>query len=165
MRGTILGQQVKVLKDDGCSTNVISREFVDKHRKFLNIQSTSFFINHSSKNSTEKANELVVNTEIQIGDHTYRSNWIVADCRYEILLGMLWHVACCPTIDYCSGMLKTGDIVLPSSRDRTSTIQIHNLGVKKFRSLLRKKKQNSEDFVVYQVRSINSLTCPSSTEK
>lgn len=58
-----------------------------------------FSINHSSRDVTVQTNEIVLDTEIQIGDHKYKSNWIVADCRYDVLLGMPWHVDCSSKID------------------------------------------------------------------
>lgn len=86
--GTVAGQQVTVLKDDGCNTNVISRTFVNRNRHLFNIKKTSVTIHHSNKKIIEKAEDVIVDAEIEIGSHTYRSNWIVADCRYDILLGM-----------------------------------------------------------------------------
>lgn len=41
--GTVMGQQVTVLKDDGCNTNVISKSFVDRHRSIRNIRKGVFF--------------------------------------------------------------------------------------------------------------------------
>ena len=33
LSGTMNGLSVRVLKDDGCNTNVVSREFLDKYRR------------------------------------------------------------------------------------------------------------------------------------
>lgn len=158
MCGNVLGQQFTVLKDDCCNANVMSHSFVNKHKEYLNIRKTSFLINHSNKDSVEEATEIVVDTEIQIVYHRYKSNWFVADCRYDILLVMPWHVSCSPKVKYNSGTLKTGGVPLPSSRYATRTIPVQNIGVKKFRSLLRKKKRHSPDFVVYQLRSLNNFS-------
>lgn len=156
MLGTVAGQQVNVLKDDGCNTNVMSTSFVNKNRHLLNIAKKSAIINHSNSKTTEKASEIVLETEVEIGPLKYRSNWIVADCRYDILLGMPWHVHCKPSIDYETGELKTGNVILPTHKDSSRTIKVQNIVVKKFRSLLRKKKRNSADFIVFRLTSVNS---------
>lgn len=157
MDGILAGGQVSILKDDGCNTNVISKSYVNRHRHALNIVKGRFEINHSNKNTTKEANEVVLNTPVQIGSHIYHSNWIVADCRYDILLGMPWNVQCKPKIDYVTGSLRVDGADLPTTRDRGASVKIHNLGVKKFRSLLRKKKKTSDDFVVFRVQSINNV--------
>lgn len=92
--GTVVGQQVVVLKDDGCNTNVMSTSFVNKNLHLVNIKGTSVTINHSNREVTEDVNEIVVDAEIQMGSHKYKSSWIVADCRFDVLLGMPWRVEC-----------------------------------------------------------------------
>lgn len=84
--GVIVGQQVVSLKDDGCNTNVLSKTFVDRNRQHLDIRKTTFLIQHYNKESNEQAPEVVIDAEIQIGSHFCRSNWIVAECRYDVLL-------------------------------------------------------------------------------
>lgn len=158
MKGLLAGRQVNILKDDGCNTNVISKSFVNQHRHLLKIKPASIIINHSDKNATEKAQEMVMDTEIRIGPRIYKSNWIVADCRYDILLGMSWHVECCPVIDYTTGKLRTQNVFLPSSRDTGRAVTVQNIGVKKFRSIIRKNLKKNGGIEVYQLRCINNLT-------
>lgn len=62
-----------------------------------------------------------------------------------------------PRIHYDNGELKVGDDTLPTCQDPSRTLSVSTMGLKKFRSLIRKKKKNSESFSVYQVRSINAL--------
>lgn len=71
---------------------------------------------------------------------------------------------CRLTIYYRTGKLEVDGISLPATRDRSESVKIHNIGVKKFRLLLRKKKRNSDDFIVYQVRNINNLTTACSSD-
>lgn len=52
---------------------------------------------------------------------------------------------------YNKQRLTIGDAFLPITDHTTASATIQNLGVKKFRSLL-KKKLNSEDFEEYQVK-------------
>lgn len=155
--GTVAGQQVTILKDDGCNTNVMAKSFVDKNLRLLNIRKTQVKVNHSDKDVSEDANEIVIDAELEIGKMKYRSNWIVANCRYEILLGIPWHIKCKPTMDYGSGCLKLGDIELPTSWESSRSVPVHNIGVKKFRSLLRKKKLHRDDTMIFQLRSINNF--------
>lgn len=70
---------------------------------------------------------------------------------------MPWNVHCKPATNYKFGTVSLGNVKLPYKRISNKSVTIQNLGVKKFRSLLRKKKRHTDDFVVYQVRNINSL--------
>lgn len=79
-----------MLKDDGCNTNVISRDSFKKLGQMLNIQNVAFVISHSNKNENETSNEMVLDAKIELGQYQYRWNWIVANCRYDVLLGMPW---------------------------------------------------------------------------
>lgn len=153
--GTIGGKKITVLKDDGCNTNVLSKDFVQKHRDLLNIRREDTIISHSDKRYTESSSEIIVDAEIEIGAHRYRSNWVVANCRYDMLLGMPWHEFTNPDTDYIKKTVRVGDILLPISSCCDDQVKVCNIGVKKFRSLLKKKK-TSEDFVVLQVSNITS---------
>lgn len=157
MPGTLNGRQVTVLKDDGCNTNVISRSFANRFRPFLDIRKSHYVVSHSNQGSTEDTDEMVYDTEVQIGSHRYRSNWVIADCRYDVLLGMPWHVETNPGVSYDPKQLHVGGSVLPLAQDTRGPVKIQNIGVKKFRSLLRKKKASS-DFAVFQLRHINNIT-------
>lgn len=164
MFGTMAGQHLTVVKDDGCNKNVVSSSFVNRNRHFLNIEGTSAETNHSSRKTTEHASELVIDAELKLGNHTYRSIWIVSDCRYDIMLGMPRNVKHRPTVNYETGEVRVRENVMPNSHHSDRAIRFHNLGVKKFRSLLRKKKKNSKGFCVYQVRIINQLSKPTSPQ-
>lgn len=119
------------------------------------LEETSTVINHSDKRTTEKAEEIVVGAEIEIGDLKYTSNWIVSDCRYDILLGMPWNVDCSLSIDCSTGESRTGNLVLPPYRASNRSVKSNNFGVKKSRSLPRKIKNKVREFrgvssVIYQ---------------
>lgn len=47
--GMMAGQQVTVLKDDGCNTNVVSPSFVNRNLHFLKMKESSAEINHSNR--------------------------------------------------------------------------------------------------------------------
>lgn len=72
------------------------------------------------------------------------------------MLGVPWLIERKTMVKYNTDALKARNISLPSSRDSTKFIKVQNLGVKKFRSFLSKKKENNENFVVYQMRHIKN---------
>lgn len=148
------GSQATILKDDGCNTNVLSIDFFKRHRHLLNIQPTLTTICHSSKTSTESSNEMIIEAEIEVGSHKYRSNWAVANCRYDVLLGMPWHIDCKTKIKYTEGTVIVNGKSLPIIGSSSQVVKITSLGVKKFRSLLRKKGKMSEDFQDFQVNQV-----------
>lgn len=113
----------------------------------------------NSKQSVEEASELILETTIRIPTHNYHSNWVVASYRYNVLLGMPWHVVNNPKTDYLNRIVKVDDDVLPlvpKEKRKTSNVQLVNIGVKKFRNLL-KRKCARNDFEVFQVVQPNTF--------
>ena len=94
------GVNLRVLKDDGCNTNVVSKGFVKKFQHCLKVVDDNIMVQHSNKDSKERASQIVLNGTLKIGNHSYKSNWVVSNCRYDVVLGMPWHVAHNPNIDY-----------------------------------------------------------------
>lgn len=109
-RGTVASRELTALKDDGCNTKVMYRVFVGQNWHLLSIQKCNSIVRHFSKNSAGTAFEMVVNDEVEIGKLRYRSNWILAKCRYDMLLGMSRHIEANPSTDYCTRMVRCGDI-------------------------------------------------------
>ena len=152
--GFLNGKMVKILKDDGCNTNVISRDFVATNKDIFHTLDTKTTAAHSKKGSHEEATQVVVDGVLNMGSHKYRSNWAVADCRYDVLLGMPWHVRHNPDIDYEARSIPVNLDPLPVANEDKNEPRICNIGVKKFRSLLRKKGQR-EDFQVFHLVEAN----------
>lgn len=69
LQDIINGRQLRILKDDGCSTNVISKVFAANHRDVFNIQTERATISHSDRDYVEESNETVIGAEIQIWNH------------------------------------------------------------------------------------------------
>lgn len=158
LNGKINGKKVEVLKDDGCNTNVISRTFLNRNKALFTLGASAVTISHSRKDSQETIDNFIINTTVTIGSHEYIGNWTVADCWYDVLLGMPWHKEVRPEVDYKKQTVTIDEEVLtavPANRD--SPVTITNLKVKKFRSMLRKKGQR-DDFVVYQLIEKGKLT-------
>ena len=152
LKGTINGRRATMLKDDGCNTNIVSKEFLMKSRSLFKIVKTDTSIHHSKKGSGERANEMILNGTIMIGSHTYTSNFLVGSSRYDVLLGMPWHVANNPKIDYYNHRVLIGNECIHgklNSKDSIDDkIEVTNLSVKKFRRLMRKPSNSVE---VYQM--------------
>ena len=111
-------------------------------------------VQHSAKDANERSSQVVLEGTLKIGNHNYSSNWVVADCRYDVLLGMPWHVAHKPIIDYENGIVKVNDQKLPSKNvkktDNLESMEITNLSVKKFRRMLRKGDKYLQIYQVVQ---------------
>ena len=50
------------------------------------LKSSDIEVKHSSKESNEVAPKIFIGATLQIGDHFCKSNWFVANCRYDVLL-------------------------------------------------------------------------------
>ena len=155
LEGSMNGIRVDVLKDDGCNTNVISREFAKRNEHRLRFVSRKMSVAHSSKNTDEVATRVAVGATLMIGRHEYKSNWIITDARYDVILGMPWHKQCNPTIHYDKRVVEVDGVELPIVPMDEKVPKISNMSVKKFRSLLRKKR-HKENFEVFQVVRINN---------
>jgi len=155
LNGTLNGVRARVLKDDGCNTNVVSKEFFEKNIRHFQFVEEDIRICHSKKNADERSNRVIVDGILKIGKHKYRSNWIVADAQYDVLLGMPWHVAHNPKIDYEKKTVELKNTVLymreyyNENKMSRSKVKIGNLSLKKFRRMLKKKKGNFEVFQVF----------------
>ena len=145
------GQTVDILKDDGCNTNVMSSSFIKKHGHLLTLKKDNLSITHSENKTTETATQLVVDAEVRIGAHRYRSNFAVVNCRYDILLGMPWNKSENPSVDYAGKKVRVDGMELPR-RPSPEKLEagITNLSIKKFRSLVREHGAK-EDFELYHV--------------
>ena len=165
-RGKMNGSAVQILKDDCCNTNILSRHFVERHPELFDVENTAMCISHSKRGSTEEALQVALNATLTMGDHSYVSNWAIADCRYDVLLGMPWHVACRPQVEYVTHqvLIKGNEIPLHTFDAELKCPKVSSIGIKKFRRLLR-KKQGREDFSVFQVVPVpKEGTCSASED-
>lgn len=83
-------------------------------------------------------------------NHRYDSNFVVADCRHDVLLEMPWHKQARPKIDYMERFFIVEDMELPTAAGRDNSVVLSGLRVKKFQSLVR-SKGNRGEFQVFQV--------------
>lgn len=154
LEGTFNGIPARVLKDDGCTSNVVSKEFAEAHQESLTLTPVLVDVNHSKQDAHEIATEMIANGTVRIGSYSYSGNWIVADCRYDVLLGLPWHTEEAPCIDYEGRTIALkGTVLCASPVPRFSPLRVNSLAVKRFRRLLRRPKQGFEVFHVMQISS------------
>eukprot|EP00171_Calliarthron_tuberculosum_P016982 IDg16982t1 len=122
--GLFEGKEVSVLKDDGCNTNIVSREFARRYYDSFRVNKVDTIVTHSKRGSTEKATDIVMDAEIKIERHKYRSNWVVADCRYDVMLGMPWHRAVLPILKYGNSVLEVAGCNLPLRCEETGQVKV-----------------------------------------
>ena len=160
--GKLNGVKVRVLQDDGCNTNVVSKRLVKKFRHCFKVVDDDVLVQHSDKDSNERSSQVVLNGTLKIGNHTYTSNWVVANSRYDVLLGMPWHVAHNPTIQYDTGVVKVGDVSLNPYQceecDDSGPVKITNLGVRKFRLMIKKASGYFEVFQLVRKNNVQGLS-------
>ena len=75
---------------------------------------------------------------MKVGPHTYKSTFVVADCRYDVLLGMPWRVENKLFVDYKNQRVRIGDLVLAVPEETTASLKVQHISVKKFRKICRK---------------------------
>ena len=111
LNGGLHGKAVP--KEDGCNTNVVSKQCLRKNRKLFKIAKVQSCVNHSQKYTYEESVELIISRTLKLGTHVYTSNWVVAYGRYDVLLGMPWHFAHNPRIDYLQRVVQVGSDEFP----------------------------------------------------
>ena len=142
--GLLEGKKVSVLKDDGCNTNVVSRDFFEKNRGLFKWRERDVEARHSKTDSVENSSEVILGGTLIVGKHSYKSNWLVSNCRYEVLLGMPWHVAHNPLIDYSQRTVKVNsDELIPHKESCKPKNQVTSMSMEKFRSLLKKESKSA----------------------
>lgn len=154
MPGEFEGVSAHVLKVNGCTSNVISRDFAEANRAQFTFQPILVDVSHSMQGSGDIATEMIVNGTVTIGYYAYRGNWIVADARYDALLGMPWHFDANP---------KTNNESLTVEIDRHTlggklTAQqgfcvVQNMRVKQCQRSLKRVKKGTQIFRVVQISS------------
>ena len=155
--GTLEEKRVRVLKDDGCNTNVVSHEFFERNRQNFNWEKCEVEVKHSKSDSVESSSKVILGATLRIGKHLYKSNWLVASCRYDVLLGMPWHVAHNPAIDYEKKIVKIGHDEHNTNRSQCEHVpKVMNLSVKKFRNILRERSPSIHVFQLVPVKQFET---------
>ena len=148
MKGTLKNTPVSVLKDDGCSTNIISYDFVERNKDKIQVHPDNFYIFHSKKQSTEPAFGKILNATVNIGQYSYQSNWAVASCNYDVILGMPWHRTANPNTDYRKRKISIQGYDLPVEIRKPQTVEITTISINKFR----KSIKSGNELQVFQLQ-------------
>ncbi len=90
----------------------MSNKFFRANREKFNWENCNVEASNSMKDSFENVSKVVLEATLKIGKHFHKSNWLVANCRYDILLGMPWHVTYNHSIDYRKKNITVGTEVL-----------------------------------------------------
>lgn len=137
--GSIEGVDCRILKDDGASTNIISKSFYARNKdKFCTIESR-VSLAHSSESTEEADCEMVEMVTLKIGGHAYQSRFLLANTRYDVILGTPWHKDVMPRACYDEQKVVIGDQVLNGMKYDGSENNVSNISIKKFRRLMKEK--------------------------
>lgn len=153
LRGFTSRFRVSVPKKDGYSTYIISYDFVESHRKKLNIDACNLTISHSAKSKIGESLKLVRNMKLQSGSNHIASDFAIGDVRHVVMLGMPWRKKFKPFINYENGELIMNGNSLARKDGDNSKVQVSNLRTKKFYSLRGEFKKNFELFMVTNVET------------
>ncbi len=81
--GTIQGEQCKILKDDGASTNILSRSFFERYKDMFTTQPSNVSLCHSTTHSDETECMPVRSAEVKIGK---QFKIFCGDTRYDVIV-------------------------------------------------------------------------------
>lgn len=143
-----------LLKHDGCSSIVLSREYLNQNCKLLNCVKSKCIVMHSSQGDVKQTTEIVISAENIIGSHSYRPNWVVTNCRYDAYWGMSWQTSNLPSVDYRAKVVTVSKAKLQGVQKNAKAACIENMGTKNFRSILRKRKNTLLFFKIFKKKSL-----------
>jgi hypothetical protein len=162
MDGTLSGRCARILKDAGCNTNVLSTKFVQRNAEAFKTVRGNVTVNHSAEDRVQQATQVVLDGILEVGNHKYRYNFVVANCRHDVLLGMSWHVARDHNVSYPARevQLKNGLILMSYKRRKTAEVaKVHNTSIKSVRRELRKMQTMRNDIKSFQLIEVSNADC------
>lgn len=133
---------VRVLKDDGSNTKMVSTDFLRQYRQALEnmIRESESWVWHSNADRRELSVELLQDSTVRIHDHTYTSNCVLGISREDVILGITWHVKFGPQTHYKSRKVKvrgqTLQALIPSKRE-SGIPKVQPTSIQKFGSVWR----------------------------
>lgn len=139
--GTICGKHVSILKDDGCNTNVISKDLVRLNKDLFEVRPVNTDVSHSNLDDVDRATGVLKDVEINIEGYLYISNWIIANCRYDVLLKMPWHKQEKAKINNEDMTVDVKGTLFHPEMKYSSMPTVTNMSIKKVKSMVQKHKQ------------------------
>lgn len=125
-----------------------------KNRHQLQLKPIEFVVSSSDKNITITLLETVLDiepkTKAKLWAHHYKTNQTEAYRRYKTLLEMPCHVDTSRSANYASKDIVVGGASLSIKERDSLAMQMSNLGVKKFRFVLKKGKRHQRTFQYFK---------------
>lgn len=136
----------------GSSSNVISRKLAEGYIDEFEFLMILMDVIHFQADWQDTATEMVVNSTLRNGNHFYTGERIVADERYDILMGIPWHTGCNPHTDYLPHKVVVERTALADqSVTRLEARPVHFIGLKQFPRALRRPKSGMQFLRVAEV--------------
>lgn len=110
----------------------MSKYFIELNRELFGVMKTRVFLSRSERDTTEEKNEVVLEADIRLESHTYRSGFVVMDWSCDVLLGMQYHRLYYPQIDYYKAEMRLHWEELPFSDALSDRIFVSTLSIGKF---------------------------------
>ena len=67
VEGTLNGESARILKEDGCNTNVVSRDFYAAHSDLFEVRESPIVVSHSKKGTTEQSSLVIMKATVEMG--------------------------------------------------------------------------------------------------
>lgn len=86
------GSSARVIKEVWCTANIMTHNFADAHKDKLHFCSILTDMCHCKQDYGEFATRVVMNGTIKIDSYMSSRSWIVADTRYDVVMGISCHM-------------------------------------------------------------------------
>ncbi len=110
--------------------NVVSQKFSEINGKEFNWKNRKVEVSHSQQGLVENSSKAILGATSTIGRNSYKSNWLAANCRYDVLLGMPWRVAHKPSINYEKEIVQVGKDAMVTDFSDESKVKVQKLSLK-----------------------------------
>lgn len=97
-KGMLNNVQIRTLNHKGWNTNLVSSKLQKKSKENFDLVKTKCEVQHPKEDLTDTSNEIILNSSLQTGSHTYKAKWVVSDSGYDVLSGLPCHDKECPSI-------------------------------------------------------------------
>jgi hypothetical protein len=127
------------------------RKFVQRNAETFKTFRMNVKVNHSDDDRVKQATQIILDGRLKVGNHEFLSNFVVANCRYDVLLGMPRRVASNPQVFYPARGVQLRDDTLPvmtGAGEFGRVAKVHNMSIKRFRKELR-KMQTRDNFKAF----------------
>lgn len=101
-------------------------------------------VQHSKAGANELTTTMILNETLRFGCNSYKRNWLVSDCKCNVLLVISWNVEFRPTADYVKAIVRLNSVKKSIEASRrteefVSSVNLTILSVKTFRHMLTQK--------------------------